>query len=521
MNNTNGYSQFNIQPNNQPQFIPPITQKPKDEFTKLDFVFSVIIFILGFVFTKFVLFNLYGFISTAFYLLTIITALIYIRKKGFKVPMVKMLFAVTLMVFSLVFSITDNSFIKHLNSFFLIASILYLVFSICTNINKVTKTFFGDIFVAAFAPFYKYGAGAKAIFSIKQKGASKNILYVVIGIICTLPLTSLVASLLRRADDKMADIIDSIFGNLAYDICSNLLIFVLSIPISLYIFGMLYANTTKDTCKPVNAESFEIGMNTLKFIPNAFSYAFVTPICILYALYFGLQLNYFVSAFMNVLPEGFTYAQYARQGFFELFTICIINTFVLIGINTFSKNSGSKKTFVMKFYNTIICIFTITLIITALSKMFMYISRYGLTSLRLYTSWFMILLLICFVAVILKQIITKLNLTKALCVIFVTCFFVLSFSCPDALIATHNINMYKEGKVSELDVQTLTYLSNDAWAVMLENEDVILENVENYPFPYNDESFYDDKKSSLTNTLSDDFYERLDIPSLIVYNKLK
>ena len=81
--------------------------------------------------------------------------------------------------------------------------------------------------------------------------------------------------------------------------------------------------------------------------------------------------------------------------------------------------------------------------------------------------------------------------------------------------------MYKEGKVSELDVQTLTYLSNDAWAVMLENEDVILENVKNYPFPYNEESFYDDKKSSLTNTLSDDFYERLDIPSLIVYNKLK
>lgn len=48
-------------------------------------------------------------------------------------------------------------------------------------------------------------------------------------------------------------------------------------------------------------------------------------------------------------------------------------------------------------------IFTLILIATAISKMVMYISVYGLTQLRFYTTWFMLLLAVIFVMIIVKQ----------------------------------------------------------------------------------------------------------------------
>ena len=509
MENSNGIIQ-----NNQ---VPPVYNYPlpqKDTFTKLDFIFSIIVFILGFIFTKFVLFNLYGFISTFFYIVMITSAIVYIKRKGYAISKTKAFEAGILILFSLTFSITANIFIKTLASIFILISGIYWVFSVCRNMKGITKTAIADIFIATlYVPFTKFSSGPKALFSNRSNKSGKNILFAIIGLICTLPMTAVVASLLMRADNRMANLVDFFFGNIGEKIFSNIFTFIFSIPVSLYIFGMLFANTVTNKESGVKEEGFNNAINALKFVPNAFTYAFVTPVCILYAMYFGLQLNYFISAFVNTLPDGFTYAEYARQGFFELFAICVINAILLLGINTFSKNSGNKQTIAMKIYNTLICVFTITIIVTALSKMIMYISRYGLTSLRVYTSWFMALIFLCFIAVLLKQFIKKINLTKTLASVFTICFFILCFSCPDAIIAKHNIEIYKTDKTNSLDVETLVELSDDAWVVILENEHII-------KLKYNMERLQDEKDYKLRQ-YKNDYCLTYNIPSLIVYNKIK
>ena len=114
-------------------------------------------------------------------------------------------------------------------------------------------------------------------------------------------------------------------------------------------------------------------------------------------MFFISQAGYFLSAFTNSLPEGFTYADYARRGFFELFAIALINLGVTCFMSLFSKKAGREKPFALKFYSVMISVFTLILIATAMSKMIMYINRYGLTALRFYTSWFMVLLAMIFV----------------------------------------------------------------------------------------------------------------------------
>lgn len=510
--------QPNTTPNFQSQFQPQYNYnyKPKepDNFSRLDFIFAVISVVLGVSFSKFVLFNLSGFFTTAFFIAMLVCAYVFIRKKGFEISVGKKAFWAVLFIFTLPFSITANNFIKTLDVIFLIICGVYWVFSTCRKI-PFSKAAFANSFIAIFeVPFSKFGACPKALFKRNSKSGTKNLLFAIIGIICAVPFTFFIGSLLMEADENMAKMLNGIYEAFAENIFTNIFIFLIGIPISMYLFGMLYANAKIDnSIKAVSDESFTNGLKNSKLIPNAFTFAFVTPVCVLYALYFAIQIKYFVSAFMNILPENFTYANYARQGFFELFVIAVVNALVILTMNIFSKSSKGEKNIGVKIYTVIFCVFTLVLIASALSKMVMYMNTYGLTSMRLYTSWFMVLLALFFVAAIIKQFASKFSIAKSCAVIFIALFAVLSFSCPDAIIAKTNIDMYKSGKTAELDAETLAALSDDAWVIILNNEDIMRKFNHKYFFDYDEEKSY--RKNHL-----DDFYQRMSISSQIVYNKI-
>ena len=43
------------------------------------------------------------------------------------------------------------------------------------------------------------------------------------------------------------------------------------------------------------------------------------------------------------LPEGYTYSQYAREGFFQLLAVSIINFLMVLFVNKFFKESTILK----------------------------------------------------------------------------------------------------------------------------------------------------------------------------------
>ena len=110
----------------------------------------------------------------------------------------------------------------------------------------------------------------------------------------------------------------------------------------------------------------------------------------------------------------------------------------------------------------ILSVFTLLLIITAVSKMVMYINIYGLTLLRVYTTWFMALLFIVFTGIILKLIIPKINLSKLTVTAFTVMFGALSFCNVDGLIAKYNISGYTSGSLEYFSVSMLSELSSGA-----------------------------------------------------------
>ena len=232
-------------------------------------------------------------------------------------------------------------------------------------------------------------------------------------------------------------------------------------------------------------------------------YTAVTPVLLLYVIFFFTQGSYFLSAFSGNLPEGYSYSEYARRGFFELCGVTIINLAIITFISFLSQKSGKNKPAALKFYTLTLSFSTIILIAVAISKMVMYISEYGLTRLRFYTMWFMILCALMFVLIIVKQFKFEMKFSAWFAGVFTVMFAVLCFSSPDYIIAKYNIEMYKAGYLDELDTDEIYDMSADAVLYGVRSGELDVR-----------KAYY------VTVNLDDEFVEYLNVPSLMIREEL-
>lgn len=440
--------------------------KAKRVYTKSDIVISIISFILGYLFIKWIFTTSLGLGACAFTIILIGVSIFYLFAKKVKITLPSMIFISITAIFSSVFVLSANHFIKGLVMIYVIFSSVYWFYYTC---NKHDESIINDMFIFYFIKsilimpfsccFYIYDAFSRMFKINKPK---KNLLYIILGILCTIIPSLIIINLLMDADMMFNNIIQNIgrikFFNLG-DFRIELLYLIISLPVAMYIFGILYSNTENMYPEILSRDANNNIINKLKFTPELIVYTAVTPICLIYVLFFFSQSAYFMSAFSNIIPAGYSYAEYARQGFFELCSVVIINACIIIFIAVITK---SKRPNILKTYIITISIFTLMLIATALSKMIMYINNYGLTLKRVYSSWFMILLACIFILLIVKQFAKKMNFFLIAFIIFIILFSVLIFCDIDAVIAQYNIENYLNGNLEELDFDMLLYELSDS-----------------------------------------------------------
>lgn len=482
--------------NPAPQPTYPTPPKEIVNYTKSESVFALLCLAFGYLFVKFTLFQTQiGIATTVFCLLFLAFSYFFIAKNKIKSNGKSTLILVFIMIFSLNFSIYSNGFLKLLSMLFVMLGTIYWVyFSFLQGRGDdaekvISKHFLFKAIKAIFVlPFSSFGASAGAIKSLMIKSkSSKKIANIIIGLCIAFPITLVVTTLLVNADKMFENITKSLFSNAFDNLFEFVFMFLLGLPFAFYAFGMLYANKKNKNAQTFLDESCEKITKSFKVMPSSILYISVTPICILYAIFFFAQTAYFLSAFKSFLPDGLTYAQYARKGFFELCAVSVINLITIALMNLLCKEKGDKVNKApkgLKIYTIIISIFTIMLIITAMSKMVMYIQNYGLTLLRVYTSWFMLLLAIVFILAVIKAIWRKFNLARGCVVGCVIMLAILAFSNVDGIIAKHNVNCYQNGTISEIDISMMYQLSDSAVQYVLpliESEDeVVATDAQNY-----------------------------------------
>ena len=404
--------------------------------------------------------------SVTVVLMTAVTAL-YMRYKGAAQRLPHGLYLLFAASFSSVFFLSDDAFIKGLAVIFIFGMLLFYPYFVCGSGRNefINDMFVFDMIKSVFImPFSSIASIFPAAFSSKRekKGRFRG-WHIAVGLFVAVIPTIIVAWLLCSADAGFGNIMRSVKDFLSQNIFKEILWFTAGVPLAMYIFGSLFSNASAKHQGVLTRYQHTIFLHSVSVIPQAIAYAAVTPVCILYIIFLSVQANYYFGGFAANLPDGMTYAEYARSGFFELCAVAVINMVIIITLATFTKKKeGGKATVPLKIYSIILSCFTLLLIAVAMSKMIMYIDAYGLSRLRLFTSWFMILLAFAFVFVIVKQIYGKFNYFGTLAAVFAVLFGALCFCNVDARIAEYNVNAYISGRTEKIDMLQLSKLSDSA-----------------------------------------------------------
>ena len=165
-----------------------------------------------------------------------------------------------------------------------------------------------------------------------------------------------------------------------------------------------------------------------------------------------------MSAFTHTLPDNYSAAEYAREGFFQLCAVTFVNLFLIFLMNCFMRNRTKASDVTKRVLTILLCTATLILIATAISKMFLYIDRYDLTRSRLEVTVFMFFLTTVVIAVLIWAIFKKVKVLPIIVVSAALFFTAYSLTNTNRIIAKYNVDSYLSGKHDSIDVD---YLRND------------------------------------------------------------
>ncbi len=313
----------------------------------------------------------------------------------------------------------------------------------------------GDMFAAELfkadllMPFSKLGAFFTAAFSGGRRSWLKTALLLLLGLGLALIPLLIVVNLLQY-DAAFSKLLDDIFSeNLPQAVFDRLLYLLLAVAMAAFLMSCLCGSREHRMSRVLDRESVAAFRIRRRFLPLLASCAMLLPLLAVYGLFFFSQWPLYTSAFTGVLPKGYTYADYAREGFFQLCAVCAINGLLYLFVSLFTKKGQGEG--VRKALLTVLCLCSLILAATAFSKMVLYVRTYGLTPKRVYASWGMILLVIAFLLALLGAYWKKLNITRALCLLFVGMFGLLCLVDTNALIADYNVRAYEQGRLEMVD----------------------------------------------------------------------
>jgi len=198
---------------------------------------------------------------------------------------------------------------------------------------------------------------------------------------------------------------------------------------------------------------------------------------VLFFIFILVQLAYLFGGAGNISAQGFTYAEYARRGFFELIAVSVISLLLLLAVEKYIVKKNENHAPGFKILSTALVIQVILIMASAFTRLTLYEDAYGFTILRFYSHAFIILLAIVFCMLLYKIYIDKRENAFVFRGFILVLFFlvIMNFFNPEAFIARRNIERFS--MTWKLDIYYLSRLSDDAMPEMVKvinipNEDL-------------------------------------------------
>ena len=182
----------------------------------------------------------------------------------------------------------------------------------------------------------------------------------------------------------------------------------------------------------------------------------------LFFCFIAVQLAYLFGGADNVIHGNFTYAEYARKGFFELIAAAGLSfLLVLVADRSLLRRAG-QHALSFKVLSGALIVQVLIIMVSAFKRLQLYEGAYGFTSDRLFGHVFIIWLAIVLAVLLYKILAEKREHVLAFALFVSVLLFVGSLNAIniDGFVARQNIARYNS--TGKLDVQYLQVLSADA-----------------------------------------------------------
>ena len=278
-----------------------------------------------------------------------------------------------------------------------------------------------QLVVMSFGELGKPFSDGKAYFREKGK-VNKKVWYGLLGVVIALPIVLIAAGLLSSADAVFRKMTTDFMnwirpGNIFNAVIRVTFLFFTSYALTSYLCKRSIPEEVKDRRKGEPVLAITI----------------MSLLSLLYLLFSGIQIFGLFLGKMQ-LPEGYTYAQYAREGFFQLLAVSILNLILVLMCLSFFRESR-----ILKVIMTIMSLCTFIMIASSVMRMIIYIRYYYLTFLRIFVLWMLAVLFVMFIGVLINIYRESFPLFRYGVVMVTVLYLALSFSHPDYIIARVNI----------------------------------------------------------------------------------
>lgn len=202
----------------------------------------------------------------------------------------------------------------------------------------------------------------------KQKKDGK-IISVILGFLISILLLCVILPLLISADEIFSSLVERIVNTVFLNLVIPDRIFLLPLMFlwgTLFFFSLFFSISQKKVNPEIKDRRVQEPLTAITFL---------SVIGFIYFIFCIIQISYLFTGMK--IPSGYTYSSFARQGFFQLLFVAVLNLIlVLFCMGFFRKNK------VLNVLLTFISGCTYIMIISSFFRMYLYIEAYQLTRLR-------------------------------------------------------------------------------------------------------------------------------------------
>jgi hypothetical protein len=311
----------------------------------------------------------------------------------------------------------------------------------------------------------------------EKTGAWKRIAPYLRGILIALPLLAILASLLAEADPIFSNWLEDLIELLRLEKLPEYILRLVLIAIWTFLAaGMLLYALVKSQDEQLVGDKENWPPRFLGFTETAI---IMGAINLLFFSFVSIQFRYFFGGEKNIALDGYTYSQYARQGFGELLAVAFFTLGIIMVLSGIGKRKTKRSLTTFSVLTGAMTLFIGVILISSLQRLALYESAYGFTRLRTYSHLCILWIGILFLAVLALEI-TQNHRYFTLASLAAVAGFLLTmnFVNVDSLIVRQNIARL-EVEEAALDTYFLHTLSDDATPALVDSwEDPHLSDLE-------------------------------------------